>query len=176
MKRPIVLVAGVALSVLLVWFFSSEAGRAMLNPSSVHASASTDPSASNVSSHSNASPSTRPLPPLEISDLARDLNSPATDIRADLKILGTIIDTFRSNARANPTGNNAEITAILTGKNTFRLALIPPAHPAINAQGELCDRWGRPFFFHQVSGTNMEIRSAGPDRKMWTDDDALFVP
>ena len=43
----------------------------------------------------------------------------------------------------------------------------------INARGELIDNWGTPFFFHQVSGTEMEIRSAGPDMKMWTADDLV---
>jgi hypothetical protein len=36
----------------------------------------------------------------------------------------------------------------------------------------MCDRWGTPYFFHQVSKTEMEIRSAGPDRRMWTGDDS----
>jgi hypothetical protein len=43
----------------------------------------------------------------------------------------------------------------------------------INARGELVDYWGTPFFFHQLSGTEMEIRSAGPDRVMWTVDDLV---
>jgi hypothetical protein len=41
----------------------------------------------------------------------------------------------------------------------------------VNAAGELTDRWGTPFFFHQVSKAQMEVRSAGPDRRMWTADD-----
>ena len=55
-------------------------------------------------------------------------------------------------------------------------AFIPPGNPAINARGELCDRWGTPFFFHQLSGSQMEIRSAGPDRKLWTPDDEVLTP
>ena len=55
-------------------------------------------------------------------------------------------------------------------------ALIPPDHPAINRRGELCDRWGTPFFFHAESAKQMSIRSAGPDKKMWTDDDVVFSP
>ena len=43
----------------------------------------------------------------------------------------------------------------------------------VNGQGELVDSWGTPYFFHQVSGTETEIRSAGPDRKMWTEDDLV---
>jgi hypothetical protein len=40
----------------------------------------------------------------------------------------------------------------------------------------LCDRWGTPLRFHQLSGERMEIRSAGPDRKFGTPDDALWSP
>jgi hypothetical protein len=114
----------------------------------------------------------------ERSTLADALNSPAADIRADLRLISDVLDTFRTNFSrdGNPVGNNAEITAALTGRNKLRLPLIPPDHPAINRAGELCDRWGMPFFFHAESANKMEIRSAGPDKKMWTDDDVTFVP
>jgi hypothetical protein len=111
-----------------------------------------------------------------ISALAETLNSPATGIAADLRLLDDLFATFRTNLRENPVGSNADITAALTGANSLRLALLPRDHPAINAAGELCDRWGTPFFFHQLSGTQMEIRSAGPDQKLWTADDTIFTP
>jgi hypothetical protein len=120
-----------------------------------------------------------PKPPPEApSDLARDLNSPTTDIQADLRLVLDLLGTFRSNfpRDGNPTGSNAEITAALTGQNKLRLAVIPPRHPAINGAGELCDRWGTPFFFHAESATRMEIRSAGPDRTLWTPDDVHLAP
>lgn len=112
------------------------------------------------------------------SHLADDLNSPAKDIRSDLQIVEDVLEAFRTNFPhdGNPVGDNAEITAALTGKNRLRLALIPRNHPAINAAGELCDRWGTPFFFHAESGTHMAVRSAGPDRKMWTADDVVLDP
>lgn len=124
------------------------------------------------------SPSTATPPPLEVSALARELNSPATDIRADLRVVLDVIDAFRTNfpKEGNPVGTNAEITAALSGRNRLRLALIPPGHPAINPAGELCDRWGTPFFFHAESATRMEIRSAGPDRRTWTADDIVMTP
>ena len=105
------------------------------------------------------------------------LNSPATDIRADLRLLNDIFMHYRSAVHGdNPIGDNVDITAVLTGRNRLGFAFIPPNLPAINAQGELCDRWGTPFFFHQISGDEMEIRSAGPDRKMWTADDVVLTP
>jgi hypothetical protein len=128
----------------------------------------------------NRPPSAASAPPAtdSRSELADTLNSPASDIRADLKVVSMIVDTFRTNFPhdGNPVGNNAEITTALTGRNKLRLSLIPPDHPAINRDGELCDRWGTPFFFHAESATRMGIRSAGPDRKMWTDDDVVLTP
>ena len=126
---------------------------------------------------STAAKSATAASPAERSDLADALNAPTTDIRADLRLVAGIVDTFRTNfpRDGNPVGNNADITAALTGNNRLRLALIPPDHPAIRA-GELCDRWGTPFFFHAESAVKMEVRSAGPDRKLWTDDDATFAP
>lgn len=112
------------------------------------------------------------------STLADSLNSPAADIRTDLRLLADIVGTFRSNfpGVGNPVGNNVEITAALTGRNPLSLSLIPANHTAINAAGELCDRWGTPFFFHAFSASQMEIRSAGPDRKLWTGDDVVRSP
>ncbi len=76
----------------------------------------------------------------------------------------------------NPVGNNAEITAALKGGNPRQINLID-GKPGLrlNDQGELIDPWGTPYFFHQLSGNDTEIRSAGPDKTMWTDDD-LVVP
>lgn len=106
------------------------------------------------------------------------LNSPRSDARADLRLIVETLDTFRTNfpQDGNPVGTNAEITAALTGKNKVRFAFIPPNHPAINRDGELCDRWGTPFFFHAESSTRMEVRSAGPDRKLHTEDDLVLSP
>lgn len=110
--------------------------------------------------------------------LAAALNAPGADIHADLRVVAEILDAFRSNfpREGNPVGDNAEITAALAGRNRLRLVLIPPGHPALNAAGELCDRWGTPFFFHAESATHMGIRSAGPDRRLWNEDDVVLDP
>lgn len=73
----------------------------------------------------------------------------------------------------NPVGTNAEIMKSITGANQKGAKLGPPEGMSLNNYGELVDPWGTAFFFHQLSGTQMEIRSAGPDRKMWTGDDVI---
>ena len=123
-----------------------------------------------------ANPRPQPQPSTEVSTLADRLNAPNGTIQADLRIVSDVFDAYRSNFHENPVGTNAEITAALTGRNRLMLALIPPNHSAVSLRGELCDRWGHAFFFHQLSGTRMEIRSAGPDGKLWTDDDVMLTP
>jgi hypothetical protein len=78
---------------------------------------------------------------------------------------------FRNAVGSNPVGTNAEITRALLGDNPKQLRLPLPDGTGVNAAGELCDEWGTPLFFHQLSGADMEVRSAGPDRTMWTSDD-----
>jgi hypothetical protein len=74
----------------------------------------------------------------------------------------------------NPVGTNPEITSQLNGNNPKHINFInPEAGMRINEKGELVDAWGTPYFFHQLSGTDMEIHSAGPDRIMWTSDDLV---
>jgi hypothetical protein len=115
--------------------------------------------------------------PEQPSQLAVGLNSPTGDIRADLRILNQVFVAYRAALHnGNPVGENNEITAALTGRNGLGFAFIPKDCPAVNTKGELCDRWGKPYFFHQISGEKMEIRSAGPDKVLWTDDDVVLTP
>lgn len=71
----------------------------------------------------------------------------------------------------NPEGTNAEIVKALNGGNAKGARYLPQENLRLNDQGELLDSFGTPYFFHQISSTEMEIRSAGPDRTLWTADD-----
>ncbi len=108
-------------------------------------------------------PPPNPQPPLPPATLA--------NVRQALDDLDFVIRDFRAAHGENPVGDNAEITKALRGDNLKQLKLKLPDNNRINNAGELCDLWGNPYFFHQVSGTKMEIRSAGPDGKMWSADD-----
>jgi hypothetical protein len=83
----------------------------------------------------------------------------------------SVIKQFHTLFGENPVGTNEEISRSLTGANARKANLA--AELPRNAKGELVDDWGTPFFFHQLSGTQMEIRSAGPDKQMWTADDVI---
>ncbi len=86
----------------------------------------------------------------------------------------TVIHNYGQRFGGNPIGSNAEITRTLGGDNPGRINFLnPEAGLRVNVAGELIDAWGTPFFFHQLSGTEMEIHSAGPDKILWTIDDLV---
>jgi hypothetical protein len=103
-------------------------------------------------------------------------NEPDPDLaiaRNDTENIGLMLRDFRTVQGENPTGTNAEIMKAIMGGNKKGAQLGPPTGMALNQDGELVDRWGTPFFFHAQSGNEMEVRSAGPDRKLYTSDDVI---
>ncbi len=164
---------------LLTWFFWPNSPSRVPSPSQIsNPQSQIPPPATPPPPPASRTPPPAPLP-AERSTLADVLNAPSKNIRDDLRIVSEILETFRSNfpRTGNPVGTNAEITGVLAGNNKLQLALIPPDHPAIDrSTGELLDRWGTPFFFHAESGSRMEVRSAGPDKKHHTADDEAFIP
>ena len=92
----------------------------------------------------------------------------------DVQAVSMLLQEFRRAFGAMPVGElNDEIVRRLQGENPKGLAVLPKSHPALNQDGELMDRWGTPYRFHPESAWMMTVRSAGPDRKMWTVDDIL---
>jgi hypothetical protein len=91
-----------------------------------------------------------------------------------LENMSRAIHQFGTMFGGNPVGTNPEITSQLTGNNPKHINFLnAEAGMRVNTNGELVDPWGTPYFFHQLSGTDMEIHSAGPDRIMWTTDDLV---
>ncbi len=90
-----------------------------------------------------------------------------------LEALRLILRNYGLRYQGNPVGNNVEITAALTGDNPNGVHFLDAARDGVNADGALVDGWGTPYFFHQLAALEMEIRSAGPDRTMWTSDDLV---
>lgn len=68
-------------------------------------------------------------------------------------------------------GANEEFAAALMGHNATKTVFLAPPHPCLNAQGQLVDRWQTPLFFHVRDATRIDVRSAGPDKTLWTADD-----
>ena len=92
-----------------------------------------------------------------------------------LENMRTVFHSYASMFSGNPVGTNPEITAALDGNNRKQAHFLSEDDgQRINSRGELIDSWGTPYFFHQLSGTEMEIHSAGPDKVMWTTDDLVI--
>jgi len=100
-------------------------------------------------------------------------SSPAEDLELLRETLGAAFLLVK-NFRELPLADNADFTAFLGGKNSHRVAWVRPGHPLLSASGELLDRWGEPVFFHRESSSRTSLRSAGPDRTLWTEDDVLL--
>lgn len=112
----------------------------------------------------------------ELAEVTRELNAPDSTIQRDFEILDIVLDAYRKlNGGANPAGGeNDEIVAQLSGEHGRRPAVLSPHHPFVNPRGQLLDRWGTPFHFHPVSRDTLDVRSAGPDGKLWTPDDVVL--
>jgi hypothetical protein len=96
------------------------------------------------------------------------------EIQVELDNVKLLIRDYRLALGENPVGSNAEITRALTGANPKKTRFVAAGDARLNERGEWVDPWRTPYFFHQISGREMEIRSAGPDRRMWTADDIVL--
>jgi hypothetical protein len=113
----------------------------------------------------------------ERSPLGNGLNAKSGAGMRDLQIVLNLFEHYREEFDGFPVGeDNQSMVNALTGNNPERITFLPPDHPAINDRGELTDRWGSPFYFHLISRHAIEIRSAGPDQRIYTNDDQVLLP
>jgi hypothetical protein len=108
---------------------------------------------------------------------AERLNREDGTAAEDLQIVDRFIDIYFRATGTALTGENADIIAALTGTQApgQKARVFPPVHPSIR-QGQLVDRWGTPYWFHANGGRRLEIRSAGPDKALFTADDVVRHP
>ena len=112
-----------------------------------------------------------PTPTPAVPETPESRSLPPTTILENMRIT---IRQYGSTFGENPVGTNPEITAALHGANPRHIDFLRADGNRVNANGELVDAWGIPYFFHQLSAHEMEIRSAGPDRVMFTADDLVI--
>lgn len=111
-----------------------------------------------------------PAPAAAVPETPESSSLPAATVLENMR---TSIRQYASAFGENPVGTNPEITSALQGENPKHINFLKADGNRVNANGELVDVWGTPYFFHQISGHEMEIRSAGPDRVMYTGDDLV---
>ena len=102
---------------------------------------------------------------------ARHVSEVIPEAAPDFDKISLMFRDYRALTGENPVGTNAEIMKAVTGDNPKGAKLGPPEGQQLNSNGELVDRWGTPYFFHQLTSDQMEIRSAGPDQILWSEDD-----
>ncbi|MFM1559475.1 MAG: hypothetical protein ACKJSK_09195 [Roseibacillus sp.] len=106
--------------------------------------------------------------------LAAQLNDEDASVQDDVAVLEELIRVYTRFLGTVPAGGlNDEIVNGLLGENPKKLIFIEKGHARINERGELVDRYGTPYDFHPVSGELLEIRSAGPDKIVFTPDDVV---
>ena len=94
--------------------------------------------------------------------------------RNDLTLMSRLMDNsllLMKSAANQPLSANEDWAALFRGQNAAHEQFLPASHIALNPHGQLIDRWGTPLFFHALGNRRYELRSAGPDGKLWTDDD-----
>jgi hypothetical protein len=169
LRKPLIpaLIALVALAVWAeVWYSRratpDSAAKQQPNPG---AEARSYPAVDQATLTPSPTPSATATPPFAPPDQAALL---------ELDKVNLMLRDYRSIAGENPVGTNAEIMAVVMGNNPKGATVGPPEGMKLNDKGELIDRWETPYFFHQLSRDHMEIRSAGADKVMWTDDDPVM--
>lgn len=107
----------------------------------------------------------------EVAEIARTLHRAENSALIDIETLQNLMDNYHNICGSLPFGLNHEIAGQLCGQNPKRYAVLPPDFAGLNANGELIDRWGTPYFFHALNSNKLEVRSAGPDKLLWSGDD-----
>lgn len=111
----------------------------------------------------------------EIQKLADRLVDQTQTPLNDLEVVNEFFDMYRKTMSHMSIGSNEDFTAILTGGNPQDGVLFPADSPMI-INGQIVDRWGSPYWIHPNSGARVEIRSAGPDKSLFTTDDIAINP
>ena len=145
---------------------------------SVRASVEEDPGEDSTLSRTPLSRNTEPVEATTALDrpgILDGLHDPGASPEQDVAIVANALEAYRSVFQRFPDGDNEEIVAALAGSNQRSISWIRPGEAPLNEGGGLVDRWGSAYYFHRLSGEVIEVRSAGPDRLMWTEDDASSV-
>lgn len=158
------------LLVVVAWLAASYFSRHP-EPATASIPRATEPTAS-------ATPSAAPAAPLPGERLLTGYGDPAKPPIEDLRKVRRVITGYFSvvkDVTRFPIGGNEDLTAALLGENANRQAFLPEQHAAIDNH-QLVDRWQTPLFVHPEAARELTLRSAGPDRTMFTDDDLILAP
>lgn len=182
MKRVIVglVLAGLVAAGLIVWFGadSRERDSSLVEPIAKVEDVlnlSSAPSMSSVGFIALTPPSTDELAGMPRSPLADALGAPGGAPGDEVRVVFELFQFYRREFGVFPAGeDNRQWMNALRGSNPERLPILPSDHPRLDENGALLDAWANPFFIHQIARDRIEVRSAGPDGALFTEDDSVF--
>ncbi len=179
-KRPgpyLIALLLAVLGILAAWMFSAVTSSKVRNAALERGAAASSPRRQPEPGNPRLPP---PAPAVStamdphLRELSHSLNAPSHETPQDLEIVNELLGLFQRATGAHPSGDNGDITAALVGSGPEGVFLSRSA-PAVR-DGQLVDRWGTPYWFHPIATNLTEIRSAGPDRQLFTGDDLVVNP
>ena len=108
-------------------------------------------------------------------DLAGYAAPGGTDLE-DMRMLAGCASAFltiHKQAAERPLSANEEWSAALRGQRHGTSRWLEDGPPVFSTDGKIIDRHGTPVHFHALGAKAWELRSAGPDKLLFTDDDAV---
>ena len=106
--------------------------------------------------------------------LAASLGTDRVPPEREPEVVLEILKAFKRVNGAYPVAeDNASLVRLVSRDSPGGFQLLPTQHARYNQDGALVDAWGTPYFFHHLSRTAIEIRSAGPDKLLYTPDDLI---
>jgi hypothetical protein len=83
------------------------------------------------------------------------------------------MDLFKEKTGNYPQGQNSDVAKALLGENDFKVRFIEWPRTWLASDGTLLDGWGVPLYV-DVQKTTVKLRSAGPNRTLWDEDDVVI--
>ena len=117
--------------------------------------------------------------PTALEKLLEGYGDPSTPPVEDLRKLHRAIAGYFSVVKDTsrfPIGGNADLAAALRGENANREVFVAGGHSVFSSDGLLIDRWDTPLVVHPEAWGRLELRTAGPDKTAYTDDDLVLTP
>lgn len=69
---------------------------------------------------------------------------------------------------------NEDLSKFLRGNNREKMVFVSEDSPIFDEKKRIVDRWGTPIHIHTISHHHFELRSGGPDGKLFTEDDLAW--
>lgn len=175
MRKTAFAIAGLVLLAVVLWIFRSHFTQANSRPAITQPTI--EAKATGIVATTSASQVTRPAgqaAPLLGETILRGYADPALPPENDLTLMSHLMENsvlLLKSAANRPLSANEDWADFFRGRNSAQEKFLPDQHVALNTHGQLVDRWGTPLFFHALGGGRYELRSAGPDKRLWTADD-----